>query len=249
MHRLLVSGLFGLILLATGCARTPSSPSIAPTVAAPRANLATTAAPRDAASWQRRNNMFNRRAADGQVDLIFVGDSITQRWAQAGEAVWREYYADRRVMNLGISGDRTQHVLWRLQNGNLEGIAPKAAVILIGTNNHRDNTADEIADGVEAIVRTMRLKLPETKLLVMGILPRGGRPNESRRKLAESNQRLSAIADGSHVFFMDIGTSLMNPDQSISPEIMPDYLHLSERGYEIWAEAIEPTLRQWLGDR
>src|SRR4029077_13842354 len=108
---------------------------------------------------------------------LFIGDSITDAWQNGGERggkeVWKKYYANRKAMNAGIGGDRTQHVIWRLNNGNIDGIHPKLTVLMIGTNNTpgNDNTAEEIAEGIKTIVSKVREKIPETKILILGIFP------------------------------------------------------------------------------
>jgi lysophospholipase L1-like esterase len=193
---------------------------------------------------------MNRRVAEGNVDLIFIGDSITESWGGPGRDVWAEYYSDRNAVNLGISGDRTQHVLWRLDNGNIDGIRPKVAVIMIGTNNSNgtDNTAAEIADGVRAIVEKLRDRLPDTKILLLDIFPRGRQINNQRGKILQTNQILQKLDDGEHVFFHSIGYEFIEDDGSIKPEIMPDALHLTPRGYRIWADAIEDELVQLMGE-
>jgi len=152
---------------------------------------------------------------------------------------------------MGFSGDRTQHVLWRLDNGNIEGISPKVAVIMIGTNNSNgnDNTAEEIADGMIAICKKLRAKLPETKILLLAVFPRAEKPCPQREKIAKANKIASKSADGKMIHYLDIGPKFLQPDKSISKEIMPDYLHLTPKGYQIWAEAIEPTIVRLMGDK
>ena len=126
---------------------------------------AVTPVPREG-SWMERHRSFNERvqANQDQIDLVFIGDSITEGWERRGRLVWESYYAHRKALNLGIGGDRTQHVLWRLDHGNLEGIHPKVAVIMIGTNNSKDdrNTATEMVDGVRAVVAKLRSSIPKT---------------------------------------------------------------------------------------
>ena len=191
--------------------------------------------------WMRRHESFNERVRQGGVDLIFVGDSITQGWEGRGRDVWAKYYGSRRAVNLGIGGDRTQHVLWRLDHGNVDGISPKAAVVMIGTNNSGGN-GNEIVDGVTAVVETLRAKLPETKILLLAIFPRGERFNERRGKILQVNQTIQKLDDGEFVFYLDFGHSFLEKDGSLSREIMPDFLHLSPKGYEIWASSIEAAL-------
>ncbi|NLE36388.1 MAG: GDSL family lipase, partial [Pirellulaceae bacterium] len=186
----------------------------------------------------------------GNVKLLFIGDSITQGWELAGKDTWKKYYADRDAVNLGIGGDRTQHVLWRLDNGNIDGIEPKLAVVMIGTNNSGANTPKEIAEGVAAIVELLRTKLPKTTVLVLGIFPRGADANDARRPvIRKTNARLAKLADGKSVLYEDIGEVFLEPDGTIKREVMPDLLHLSPGSYERWAKAIEPTVARVLGDK
>ncbi len=198
----------------------------------------------------QRHNSFNARAQQGDVDLIFVGDSLTQGWEREGRDVWDKYYSRRKAMNLGIDGDNTQHVLWRLKHGNLEGISPKAAVLMIGTNNSNgtDNTAEEIADGIIAIVHLLRSKLPRTKVLILAVFPRGPAPSPQREKNVKASEMAAKLADGKMIHYMDIGPHFLEADGTLTTDIMPDYLHLSPRGYKVWAIAIESKLRELLGE-
>ena len=186
----------------------------------------------------------------GAVDLVFVGDSITQAWESAGAAVWDEAYAHRRAVNLGISGDRTEHVLWRLDHGNLEGISPKVAVVMIGTNNigHKTHSTAEVLAGVRAVVERIQKNSPSTRVLLLDIFPRGAQFNQARGRIMQINQALSRLHDGDRVVFLPIGQVFIEDDGSISPEIMPDSLHLSAEGYRRWRTAMEPTLRSMLGE-
>ncbi len=202
--------------------------------------------------WQKRQAAFNHRAAQGDIELIFLGDSITQAWegAEVQQKVWGPFYGNRKAANMGIGGDRTQHVLWRLEHGNIEGISPKLVVLMIGTNNSNgtDNTAEEIAEGITAIVSKLRAKLPETKVLLLAIFPRGEHPNPQREKNALASELASAAADGEMVQYLDIGEKFLEADGSLSKKIMPDYLHLTVEGYQIWADAIEAKVAEMLGD-
>lgn len=198
--------------------------------------------PRDA-NWMKRHDAMNARVKEGNVDLVFIGDSITQGWEGSGKGVWTKFYGERNAVNLGIGGDRTQHVIWRLDNGNLEGISPKLAVIMIGTNNSGNNTPEQIAEGITVIVEQLKKKTPQTKILVLGVFPRGETPEDPRRQVNEkTNAIVSKLADDEHVFYLDIGKSFLQDDGTLSREIMPDLLHLSEKGYTIWAESIEPQV-------
>lgn len=211
-------------------------------------NSANKPVPRTDEWWQKRHASFNERVAQGNADLIFIGDSITQGWEGAGEAVWEKFYGGRNAVNLGISGDRTQHVLWRLDNGNINGISPKLAVIMIGTNNVKDNTAGEIAGAIGDIVRKLRAKLPQMKILLLDVFPREEKPGEFRAKLEEVNKQIAELNDGQHVFFLDIGDKFTEPDGTLPKSVMPDFLHPNKKGYEIWAEAIEAKVSELLGE-
>lgn len=208
--------------------------------------------PRGEDWWQQRHRAINQRVAEtgDRARVIFIGDSITQGWEGAGKEVWERYYAPRHALNLGISGDRTQHVLWRLDNGNLDGLKPRAAVVMIGTNNSNgeDNTVEQIADGVRAIVAKLRAKLPETKVVLLAIFPRSENPGTQRGKVLQVNQLLQRLGDNRNVFFVDFGYKFLNDQGLIPRELMPDYLHLSPAGYALWAESIEGLLAQLLGE-
>lgn len=206
--------------------------------------------PRDG-QQMKRHEQFNERVKQGNVDLIFVGDSITQGWEGAGKDAWEKHYAKRNAVNLGISGDRTQHILWRLDHGNVDGISPKAAVLMIGTNNSNgnDNSAEDIGAGIEAIVKKLREKLPQAKVLVLAIFPRGEKPGPQREKNAKASEIAAKLADNQNVFYLDIGPKFLADGGTLTKDIMPDYLHLNPRGYEIWAEAIEPTVAQLMGEK
>lgn len=201
--------------------------------------------------WVKRNAAMNERIKQGKVDVVFIGDSITQGWEGEGKAAWEKHLAPLNAVNLGISGDRTQHVLWRLDHGHLDGLAanpPKAAVIMIGTNNSNgaDHPAAEIAEGVTTIVSRIRQKLPRTRILLLGIFPRGEKPNPQREKNAEASKLASKVADGKMVHYLDIGDKFLQPDGTLTKEIMPDALHLSAKGYDIWAEAVLPKVKELL---
>ena len=201
--------------------------------------------------WTLRHDAVNERVQPGDVDLLLIGDSITHGWENAGKTYWEKYYAPRKAVNMGFSGDRTQHVLWRLDHGNLEGISPKLAVLMIGTNNSNrdDNTAEEIGDGIIAICKTIRTKCPKTKILMLAIFPRGPEPSAQREKNAKASLLASKIADGRMIHYLDINDKFLTEDGFLSMKIMPDYLHPNETGYKIWAEAIEPKVAELMGDK
>ena len=218
---------------------------------------AATPVPREDAWWKQRHEGFNARvkeaAQKGDAKLLFIGDSITQGWEGEGKAAWESTFAKHGAINLGIGGDRTEHVLWRLRSGNLEGLAkpaagqaPKVAVVMIGTNNSGNTEPVDTATGIALIVRELRAQLPETKILLLAIFPREEKPGQLRAKNAKVNDLIKPLADGKHVVFLDIGASLTEADGTLDKKIMPDFLHLSPEGYARWATAIEPTLGELL---
>jgi beta-glucosidase len=208
--------------------------------------------PREGNAYERFLEL-NQRVKDsaGKTTVIFVGDSITQGWEGNGKQVWEEYYASRHALNLGIGSDHTQHVLWRLDHGNLDGLKPKAAVVLIGVNNIPDtnNTPRMVLEGVAAVVGKLREKLPETRVLLLGIFPFREDFCEQRGKALQVNQALRKLDDGQWVRFLDIGYLFIQPDGRIPKTLMRDFLHPSAEGYRLWAEAMEPVLAGMLGEK
>ena len=223
-------------------------------VAVPRTNPAIVPVSREGKSLERQTLVLQRaKDNQGPCDIAFIGDSITQGWEGNGKNVWAKYYGSRKCLNFGVGGDRTEHVLWRFENGQLDGVKPKAAVLMIGTNNSNKNkdgteaySEAEILEGVQAIVKQLRTRLPDTKLIVLGIFPRGQTFSTQRGKLLQINQALAKLDDGKMIHYVDFGSQLIEAGGSISKEIMPDRLHLSEKGYEIWATAIEGKLKELL---
>ena len=219
-----------------------------------KTHSAVTPVPQDAqwaqSWWMPRHEAVNERVAEGNVDLIFIGDSITHSWENAGKELWAKYYEPRKAVNMGFSGDRTQHVLWRLEHGNIAGLSPKLAVIMIGTNNSNgnDNTAEEIADGIIAICGKLRKELPEMKILLLGIFPRAEKPCPQREKNEKASELASVIADGKMIHYLDIGGEFLEVDGTLPKEIMPDFLHPNTAGYKIWAEAIEGKVSKLMGE-
>lgn len=206
---------------------------------------------------------FNEISKKGEAPIVFLGDSITQGWSGKGKPVWEKYWAPLGAANFGIGGDRTEHILWRLANGNYDGLRPKLTVLMIGTNNtghqgrpiaeHGDviytSTAKETAAGVTEIVKVLKEKQPQMKILLLAIFPRGATPDDAmRRQNEETNELIAKLDDGKSVFFMDINQAFLESDGTLSKEIMPDLLHPDEAGYEIWSKAIEARVKELSGD-
>lgn len=221
-------------------------------------NLAIDPKPRDA-GWMKRHESFNAISKKGEAQLVFLGDSITQGWEKNGKDVWAKTWEPLKAANFGIGGDRTEHVIWRLQNGNFDGIKPKLVVLMIGTNNtgHQGrpaaehggvvyaSSAEQTAEGVKMILDILGKKLPEAKVLVLGIFPRGATKEDAMRKQnVATNNLISGLADNKRVFYMDIGNTFLQPDGTLPKEIMPDLLHLSAQGYQMWTDAIESKVKE-----
>jgi beta-glucosidase len=216
-------------------------------------NTATNPVPRDP-KWVARHEGFVEIAKRGGVDILFMGDSITDFWRNRGSTVWNKYYASQHAANFGISGDRTEHVLWRMDNGELDGIKPKVVVLMIGTNNtgkenngRLRNTISQIIAGVTAVVADIRTKLPESKILLLAIFPRGNTTEDFQRgEVAVINTALAKLDDGEHVKFLDIGPKFLDADGTLPKSVMPDSLHPNAQGYQIWADTMNPTLDEMM---
>lgn len=226
----------------------------------------------------------------GAGDVVFLGDSITHGW-EGQQKAWEEHFGTFKPVNLGISGDQTGHVLWRITDGKeLDNLKPKAAVIMIGTNNTGGHSADQIAGGITAIVEELKRQKPGIKILVLGVFPRGNGQDAERsveqiaaavkpineelkkekpdvkqlntavremqqlrgtipaaklnKKINEINALIAKLDDGKTVFFKDIGKEFLTADGGLSGDIMPDYLHLSAKGYEQWGKAIKGDIEK-----
>ena len=204
----------------------------------------------DDAGWKQREDLLKKRAKKGpkKVRLAFVGDSITYRWEREGKNLWDPFFGKYNAINLGIGGDRTEHVLWRLQHGGgFEKVKPEVAVLLIGTNNtgHLMQAPNEVAAGIKRILEVIAKQSPETKVVLHAIFPRGKTKfDEMRLNNQAINQRIRRFADGKKVFWLDIGATFLEADGTLPEKIMPDALHPCELGYRLWAEALEPKLKE-----
>lgn len=271
-HRLLLSML--LLLVGCGCQRGPrlrDSPRRLDGVTPVRSDGVTPVRPDDATPvqrvrprpraisgvavtaswWMQRHAQKLARVKKGGVDLVMIGDSITHYWESEGKKVWDRYYGKRKAVNLGFSGDSTQNVLWRLRHGEVDGIAPKVAVVMIGTNDAGTDArpARTIAT-IRAIVNELRTRLPRTKILLLAIFPCGAdEKDEQRRRNAAVSRIITKMADGRWVHFLNINQRFLTRKGILETRIMPDLLHPSAKGYRIWAQAMEPTLKRLMGER
>ncbi len=195
-----------------------------------------------------RHARFLERAQQGDIDVVFLGDSITDRWPRVGEASWLKL-APYKPANFGIEGDCTEHVLWRLEHGELDGITPRVVVVLIGGNNvfyFADEEPGWTAKGVEKIVETIQKRSPAARVVLFGIFPRDEKETRLRKTINAVNQEIRRLDDGRRVRFVDISAQFLDAGGNIPAAIMPDKVHLSAKGYAIWQTALESILSEMM---
>ena len=239
------------VSFAIATAQTP-----APGATAPKADASAAIEKKDTdGRFRKMHDSFLQRGKSGPIGVLFIGDSITQGWTKAPH-VWEHYYNKWQPANFGIGGDQTQHVIWRIENGELDGVTPKAVVLMLGTNNTGTHTAAEIAAADKKIVEMIRAKIPGAKVLVLAVFPRGPRKDKdgtiSATVVADAakrmeiingiNAELAKLDDGQNVRFLDINAVFVGQDGKIPFAIMPDQLHPNAAGYQLWAEAMQPML-------
>jgi len=197
------------------------------------------------AGFAKSHESFVAVAKKGEAQVVFLGDSITAGW-NGQKAIFEKEYGQYKAANFGIGGDRTQHVLWRVENGEFEGIKPKAVVLMIGTNNSgaADNSPEQIAAGIKNIISAIHQRSPDTKVLLLAIFPRGATEanNPGRAKNKAVNALIAKFDDGQKVRFLDIGAKFLTADGTLEKSVMPDLLHLNAVSYQIWADAIREPL-------
>lgn len=193
------------------------------------------------------------------IKLVFVGDSITHGWEnEGGKKIWAERFGPRGAFNIGFSGDRTEHVLWRLGvesgkiNNEIADLNPKLFVVMIGTNNtgHRKGAPDATAKGIEQIVDRLLEQAPESKVLLLAIFARDEKPDGELRKINDAvNERIAKLDAHDRVEFLDINEVFLDDDGTLPKSVMPDLLHPNEHGYKLWADAIEEPIARLLGEK
>jgi len=234
----LFSGLFTLLIAANVFSAVPAEPRTSESAVTP--------------IEKSRHTDFMRQisAARGDFDFVLIGDSITDFWPTRGQDSYARF-APWKPLDLGVSGETTEEVLWRLLNGELDNIHPKVVMIMIGTNNighYRDEKAEWVAAGIAKIIETVRAKQPQARILLLAIFPREFSPNGAQRqKTLQVNAMLPPLADGKNVYFVDIGPKFLDPQGNLPKEIMPDGLHPNDQGYRIWIEAVKPKLEELMG--
>ena len=228
----------------------PSAPT-APAIVDASAPIART----DKPAFYTLHDEFLARGKSGPIDVLFLGDSITERWKQAPH-IWEHYFGKYQPANFGIGGDRTHNVIWRIEEGELDGIKPRVVVLMLGTNNTDVHSAEQIAAADGKIIGMIRKKIPGAKVLLLAIFPRDARKNtdgliteaqvaDAAKRVAtidKANALLAKLDDGKNVRFLNINHVFLGRDGRISWTIMPDQVHLSPAGYQLWAEAIDKPL-------
>jgi lysophospholipase L1-like esterase len=226
-------------------------PFQAPPAARPAATDPTSVVPvprTDAGGAERQAEALRRVRETASANVVFVGASIVQGWEREGASVWQERIAPLGALQIGVGGDRTEHVLWRLAEAPLTRLAPKVIVLNIGSNNlgHGASTAEETVLGIRRVVAVLREQCPQSTVLLHDVFPRGERMNALRGDVAQVNQCLTRLDDGARVRFLRVGDRFVEDDGSIKKETMPDFLHLSPAGYRIWGDAIAPEIERVL---
>lgn len=199
--------------------------------------------------WMPRHLDKLQEEGRENAEILLIGDSITHGWETTGNEVWNEFFATIPTFNIGYSGDRTENVLWRLQQGEVEGINPKVAVLMIGTNNtgHRMDPAECTATGIARIRDEILTRLPETHLLLLAIFPRGEFPDDETRELNEEiNSLIEFLDEPDRVTFLNLNSIFLTDNGELTEEIMPDRLHPNTAGYRLWADAIRPEILKFL---
>lgn len=255
----LLAGLFALAVAQTPAPAPVPAPAPAP-VAQPPLPDASVGLPKTGnARFFQLHESFLARGKSGPIGVLFLGDSITEGWTKAPH-IWEHHFGPYQPANFGIGGDQTQHVIWRIENGELDGISPKVVVLMIGTNNSGRHTGAQIAAADKRIIELIRAKLPGTKILLHAIFPRGPRKNkegvvtydailDAQKRMAaitEANAELARLDDGQMVRFLDVNARFLGNDGTIPSIIMPDQLHPNAAGYQLWAEALQAPLAEMM---
>ncbi|MGJ8657012.1 MAG: GDSL-type esterase/lipase family protein [Akkermansiaceae bacterium] len=235
---------------------TAASPLYAQTTTpdAPTTTVSSTPVPRGDFWLNRHNNQVkNANTTADKCQLVFIGDSITQAWQTPGRQLWKDNFTQYNALNLGISGDQTQHVIWRLQNGAFpETLNPKVAVVMIGTNNtgsRQPKPPQDTADAIKIIIDEIHQRSPRTQIILHAIFPRGATPTDPLRIVnTQVNQTIAQLGKRNYVHYLDINKNFLTPDGTLTKEIMPDLLHPKAKGYKIWTDALIPVIQKLIND-
>jgi beta-glucosidase len=209
------------------------------------ANVPKAVYPAPRLDWIERFQGNIDKLKDGPYDFIIDGDSITDGWQAKGKDVWAKHFGAIKSVDMGISGDQTEHVLWRLQHGQVAGLDPKLVMLMIGTNNHGQDP-QSVADAIKLIIGEYETRCPHAQILLLAIFPRGAAAdNPDRAWIAKVNGIISGYASDKRVTYLDIGKNFLQPDGTLTADIMPDFLHPNDKGYEIWAQAVLPVVQKY----
>ena len=190
---------------------------------------------------ERHEKIIN--ADKSNVEIVFLGDSITHRWEEDGADIWLQNFGENKALNLGFNGDKTQNLLWRIQNGELDNLSPNIAFLLIGTNNAEQNSSSEIAEGIILNITAIQEKLPNTKLVILSIFPRGTVDSNYRKITEEASQLVANKPSVQNIVYLNINEHFIDNTGNIPLDIMTDSLHLTSQGYATWANAIAHLLQ------
>ena len=244
MKSLTLAGVALILLTMPGMGQTRQVPITWPQPQPP-AGVSWACFPAPRLDWIARFETNIDKLKDGPYDLVFDGDSITDNWQGPGMDVWKAHYGALKAVDLGIGGDQVQHVTWRAQNGSLAGQDPKLIVVMIGTNNIGQKEED-VAAGIKMLIGEYESRCPHAHILLLGIFPRDPNPaSPARAWIAKVNGIIAKYDDGQRVTYLDFGAKFLEPDGSISKDMMADGLHPGAKGYGIWADAIQPVIDQY----
>jgi lysophospholipase L1-like esterase len=216
------------------------------------------AVPRFDANSKLAHRQMVESLKKGRIDVYFVGDSITRRWRATDYpqfvANWNENFFGWNAANFGWGGDTVQNILWRMQNGELDGVHPKVLVVLAGTNNvgkfpASEAKISEVTRGIRVLLDTLREKAPRATIIVLGILPRndGAKPTAVMPTIDRINEGIAKLADGKTIRYLNINDKLADREGKLFDGMTVDRLHLSAKGYQVWADALKPLLTELLG--
>jgi beta-glucosidase len=195
--------------------------------------------------WFNRFEDNINKLKDGPYEMIWDGDSITDNWQNPGKDVWAAHFGKIKVADFAIGGDQVQHVLWRVQHGQLDGQDPKLVMLMIGTNNLGQDP-QSVADGIKLLIGEYEKRCPHAQILLLAIFPRSPKPTDPARDwIAKVNAIISGYVSDSRVTYLDFGAQFLHPDGTLTPDMMGDFLHPGPKGYEIWANAITPVVQKY----
>lgn len=200
--------------------------------------------------WMSMERWYHMHAADvgvaakNHVDLLFIGDSITEGWP---DALMQEFFGQYKTANFGIGGDRTENVLWRLQNGAVGQMNPSVISLLVGVNNFglRGDTPEEVVAGITAVVEELQRRFPRSKIILHAVFPyKQEAASPEREAVKQVNAEIARLANDPGIVFLDVGPALIMNNGDIAPSVMPDFLHLSDHGYRLWAAELAPVVEE-----